>query len=127
MRCRSASACCSCWRRIMASFMACCWRCASALLANIELMKPVAAPCMKLLTIGLVVLLTIIKLTLLVSRSCLKLPVLEIMAPPVEVEVAEPSEVQEQGDEEGAALRADSHWSLVTPEELRVPLHPPMA
>ena len=54
-------------------------------MANIALMKPVAAPCMKLLTMGLVVLLTIIRLTLLVSMSCLKLPVFEIMAPLVEV------------------------------------------
>src|SRR6202140_5844958 len=65
--------------------MACCWRCASALLANMALMKPVAAPCMKLLTTGFVVLLSIIRLALLVSMSCLKLPVFEIMAPPVEV------------------------------------------
>src|SRR5450759_2746121 len=116
---------CSCWRRRISAPMACCWRCASAVLANIELINEVAAPCMKLLTIGFLVLLTIIRLTLLVTMSCLKLPVLETMAPPVEVEVEELSEVQVHGEEDGAILRADSHWSLVMPEERRVPLHPP--
>jgi len=57
--------------------------------------------------------------------SCLKLPVFEMTAPPVDVD-APLSEVQLQGEVEGAILRADSHCSLVTPEELRVPLHPPM-
>src|SRR5450631_1095400 len=118
---------CSCWRRRISAAMACCWRWASALLANIELIKEVAAPCMKLLTIGFVVLLTIIRLTLLVSMSCLKLPVLEIMAPPVEEEAdAEPSGTQVQGDPE-LILRAASHCAGVTPLWLLVPLQAPIS
>ena len=65
----------------MAAAIACCWRWASALLANIELINDVAAPCMKLLTMGFLVFMTIARLTLLVTVSCAKLPVLEITAP----------------------------------------------
>jgi hypothetical protein len=50
-------------------------------LANIELINEVAAPCMKLLTMGFLVFMTIARLTLLVTVSCAKLPVLEITAP----------------------------------------------
>jgi hypothetical protein len=39
---------------------------------------------------------------------------------------AAPSAVHTQGVVEGADFRAVSHCSLVTPEELSVPLHPPI-
>ena len=49
-----------------------------------------AAPCIMPLTSGLVVRMTIARLTLLVKVSCAKLPVLEIMAPLEDVVVEEP-------------------------------------
>ena len=79
-------------------------------------MNDVAAPCMKLLTIGFLVLLTISRFTLLVSVSCLKLPVLEITAPGTAVEVEEPPVQVHSGEGFGVVTRAASHWALVTPD-----------
>src|SRR5580700_6008257 len=125
MRCCSA---CSCARRRISSVMACCCRSASELSANKELINDVAAPCMKLLMIGFLVFITKARLTLLVSVSWEKLPVLETMAPEVAGDAA-PSAEQVHGEDPPGmvALRAASHCAKVMPDWLFVPPPSPIS